>query len=243
MKIGSSHYECKYRWYRNKLNSLLKYAERQHFAELLESNKSNLKKTWNIMKDIINRKKSQKMQERFKLSDNTITNDKRVVAENFIDFFVNIGNNLAKRIPIIKTLPCRYMGDVVQQSLFLDPVTPEEITKIIKSLKNGAPGSNEINTKIIQLSLSPIMMPLSFLCNRSLIEGVFPSELKLANVLPLFKSGDVMLFNNYRPVSLLCTLSKVFEKVMYSRLLDFLDYHKILIGNQDFVNCTHRIWL
>ena len=124
------------------------------------------------------------------------------------------------------------MGDVVQQSLFLDPVTPEEITKIIKSLKNGAPGSDEINTKIIQLSLSPIMMPLSFLCNRSLIEGVFPSELKLANVLPLFKSGDVMLFNNYRPVSLLCTLSKVFEKVMYSRLLNFLDYHKILIGNQ-----------
>ena len=123
-----------------------------------------------------------------------------------IDFFVNIGNNLAKRIPIVKTLPCRYMGDVVQQSLFLDPVTPEEITKIIKSLKNGALGSDEINTKIIQLPLSPIMMPLSFLCNRSLIEGVFPSELKLAHVLPLFKSGDVMLFNNYRPVSLLCTL-------------------------------------
>ena len=105
-------------------------------------------------------------------------------------------------------------------------------TKIIKSLKNGAPGSDEISTKILQLSLSPIMMPLSFLCNRSLNEGVFPSELKLANVLPLFKSGDVMLFNNYRPVSLLCTLSKVFEKVMYSRLLNFLDYHKILIGNQ-----------
>ena len=124
------------------------------------------------------------------------------------------------------------MGDVVQQSLFLDPVTSEEITEIIKSLKNGALGSDEINTKIIQLSLFPIMMPLSFLCNRSLIEGMFPSELKLANVLPLFKSGDVMLFNNYRTVSLLCTLSKVFEKVMYSRLLDFLDYHKILIGNQ-----------
>ena len=54
------------------------------------------------MKDINNIKKTQKIQERFKLSDNTITNDKRVVAENFNDFFVNIGNNLAKRIPIVK---------------------------------------------------------------------------------------------------------------------------------------------
>ena len=50
---------------------------------------------------------------------------------------------------------------------------------------------------------------------------------KRVNVLLLFKLGDVMLINNYRPVSLLCTLSKVFEKVMYSRLLNFPDYHKI----------------
>ena len=80
--------------------------------------------------------------------------------------------------------------------------------------------------------MTPIIGPLSFLCNRSLTGGVFPLELKFANVLPLFKSGETMLFNNYRPVSLLCTLLKVFEKIMYSRLLNFLDYHKILIGNQ-----------
>ena len=80
--------------------------------------------------------------------------------------------------------------------------------------------------------MTPIIGPLSLLCNRSLTDGVFPLELKLSNVLPLFKSGETMLFNNYCPVSLLCTLSKVFEKITYSRLLNFLDYHKILIGNQ-----------
>ena len=114
---------------------------------------------------------------------------------------------------------------------FLDQVMPEEITKMIKILENGAPGSDEINTKILQRSLSPIMIQWSFLCC-SLIQGVFPSGLKLANVSPLFKSGDVMLINNYRPVSLLCTLSKVFEKVMDPQLLNFMDYHKILIRNQ-----------
>ena len=132
----------------------------------------------------------------------------------------------------VSTSPGRYMGDMMSQSLFLDPVTPQVIAEIIKSLTNGAPGYDEIHNKILQLSMTPIIGPLSFLCNRSLTEGVFPLELKLANVLPLFKSDETMLFNNYHPVSLLCTLSKVFEKIMYSRLLNFLDYHKILIGNQ-----------
>ena len=133
---------------------------------------------------------------------------------------------------MVSISPSRYMGDMISQSLFLDLVTPQEITEIIKSLKNGAPGYDEINNKIFQLSLNPIIGPLSFLCNRSLTEGVFPSELKLTNVLQLFKSGEAVLFNNYHPVTLLCTLSKVFQKVIYSQLLNILDYHKIQIGNQ-----------
>ena len=124
------------------------------------------------------------------------------------------------------------MGEIINHSIFLNPVTPDEIISIIKSLKNGAPGYDEINATTLKLCISDIAMPLSFICNRSLVEGIFPSELKLANVIPLFKSGNPMLFNNYRPVSLLCTLSKVFERVMYSRLLNYLNKHKILIRNQ-----------
>ena len=100
---------------------------------------------------------------------------------------------------------------------------------IIKSLKNGAPGSDGITAQILKTIRQSINGPVCYLCNRSLTEGVFPDELKLANVLPLFKSGDPLLFNNFRPVSLLCVLSKVFEKVMYSRLINFLEQQKILI--------------
>ena len=82
------------------------------------------------------------------------------------------------------------------------------------------------------MSIQSIEMPLMYLCNLSLNDGVFPAELKLANVIPLYKASDPMLFNNYRPVSLLCCLSKIFEKVMYSRLLSFLNRFKILINNQ-----------
>ena len=98
--------------------------------------------------------------------------------------------------------------------------------------KNGAPGSDGITAQILKTIRQSINGPVCYLCNRSLTEGVFPDELKLASVLPLFKSGDPLLFNNFKPVSLLCVLSKVFEKVMYSRLNDFMEQQKILIKNQ-----------
>ena len=66
----------------------------------------------------------------------------------------------------------------------------------------------------------------------SLTEGVFPNTLKVANVIPLYKSDDPMCFNHYRPVSLLCILSKVFEKIMYDRLLNFVDKFDLLYAHQ-----------
>ena len=71
--------------------------------------------------------------------------------------------------------------------------------------------------------------PLLYVLNLSLAQEIFPNEL---NVIPLFKAGDPMKFNDYCPVSLLCILSKVFENVMYSRLGHFLESFKILIENQ-----------
>ena len=63
--------------------------------------------------------------------------------------------------------------------------------------------------------------------NLSMTEGVFPSEMKIAKVLPLYKGDNPMIIDNYRPVSLLNIFSKVFEKVMYTRLLSFLENQKI----------------
>ena len=63
-------------------------------------------------------------------------------------------------------------------------------------------------------------------------EGVFPNELKIANVLPLYKADDPLCFNNYRPVSLLCVLSKCFEKVMYDRLFHFLEEYQFFVNDQ-----------
>ena len=82
------------------------------------------------------------------------------------------------------------------------------------------------------MSMAFVANPLVYICNMSLSEGVFPTQLKITNVVPLYKCDDPMLFNHYRPVSLLCTLSKVFEKVMYNRLIKFLEKLSMLYEYQ-----------
>ena len=73
---------------------------------------------------------------------------------------------------------------------------------------------------------------LSHVCNMSLQEGIFPDELKIANVIHLYKCDDPKLFNNYRPVSVLPSVSKVFEKIMYNRFAYYLNEYKILFSYQ-----------
>ena len=128
-------------------------------------------------------------------------------------------------------------------SLYLEPATEQEIHKLVSSLKKSSPGYDNLSAAILQLSLPQICPLLTHICNLSLLEGIFPQEMKLANVIPLFKSGDHELFNNYRPVSILCTLSKVFEKIMYSRLINYLDHYKILFSYQFGFRVAHSTYM
>ena len=124
------------------------------------------------------------------------------------------------------------MGLPIQQSIFLSPVTEVELHRIIHELKTGASGCDEISASLLKYVSAAIIELLVYLCNMSLDQGIFPKELKLANVIPLYKAADPALFDNYRPVSLLCISSKTFKKVMYSRLTEYLELHRVLINNQ-----------
>ena len=183
------------------MHHILKVAEKNYYADLLEANESNLKKTWNILKGVINRNKSSRIQEKFKLNDGSITTDGNIICSHFNDFFINTGPYLANRIKSPNIPTKKYLGDMNKYSIFLEPVTQKEIHDIIKSLKDGAPGHDEITAHIMEFCSHHIELPLVHTCNLSLNEGIFPQEMKLANVKPLFKSGYSIVFNNYRPVS------------------------------------------
>ena len=135
------------------------------------------------------------------------------------------------------------MKSRVINSLFLEPVTESEVIKLVSSLKSSSPGYDNLSSSILKLCLPFIKTPFTYLCNLSLQEGIFSQELKTANVIPLFKSGDEFMFNNYRPVSMLCSLSKIFEKIMYTCLLSYLNEHKILFSYQFGFRKSHSTYM
>ena len=111
----------------------------------------------------------------------------------------------------------------------MSPTDEIEIQNIIKSfLPKTSSGCDGISNKILKNIIPGISYPLTMLINKSLHEGVFPSLLKQAKVVPLFKDKEKDKPNNYRPISLLSSVSKVFEKVIYKRLYTFLEKNETL---------------
>ena len=126
------------------------------------------------------------------MNDGNFTTDGSVtcISNTFNDFFINIGPNLAGKNPNVGVSPVDYTGQPLVNSIFLSEVTANEISQILGSLKNGAAGYDEINACLLKLVSPFIAEPLMYLCNQSLSEGLFPTELKLANGIPLYKSED-----------------------------------------------------
>ena len=114
----------------------------------------------------------------------------------------------------------------------LTPTTPEEVTDIIKQLKDSSPGHDDIHVKVFKQTSHLISPIVSKLINESFVSGVFPSILKIAKVIPIHKGGDKQHPSNYRPISTISTISKIVEKAMYNRLFTFLDNNNILSINQ-----------
>ena len=105
------------------------------------------------------------------------------------------------------------------KSLFLEGITTTEISKHIDKLpsKNSS-GYDMISNILLKRIKASITKPLSIIFNLSLVSGQFLENMKIAEVLSLFKKGEKHLLNNYRPISLLITMSKLLEKCIYSRV-------------------------
>ena len=131
-------------------------------------------------------------------------------------------------------------------SIYLNPIIPIELEKIIDKLQPKlSSGLDDINNKIVKELKEYIVIPLTIIFNNSLAEGIFPQKMKTAKVVPLYKSKDRDLTTNYRPISLLLTLSKLLEKVMYSRVYSFLSATNQLYvsqyGFRKMHSCEHAV--
>ena len=123
-----------------------------------------------------------------------------------------------KKIPNVKSNVKSYLGKRQIQSIFLNPVSEYEIVNIINQLPVTSAGYDNIPSKLLKLKIEHIKKPLCKIFNTSLSIGYFPDLLKIARVVPIFKSGNSKIISNYKPISILPNISNIIEKIMYNRL-------------------------
>ena len=152
------------------------------------------------------------------------TTEKPIIADKFNEYFCEIGPKLAKSIPSPRNPHVNFqsnLGTPCLDNFIFEYPTTGEIIKHIQNLKpKSSSGDDQISSKILK-EIGPIISQhLCLLINQSLCTGIFPDRLKLAKVFPLFKKDEKLLFENYRPISLL--ISKIFERVVFNQLYDHL---------------------
>ena len=117
--------------------------------------------------------------------------------------------------------------------MYLEPVDKQEILNTVNSFKSKtSEDCDNLSMKIIKNIIISVIDPFTHTCNLSFLTGVVPDSMKVAKIIPLYKSADLANFANYRPVALLPQFSKILEKLFYKRLNKFTDKYKLLSKSQ-----------
>lgn len=225
--------EKKYKTYKNKLVNILRISRKEYYKNMLDSNKHNMRKIWNIINSATkNDHKPRTYPEYFNINNKENCNMKDA-AEGFNKFFVDIGPNLAAKIPDVTDQRTEVLIERNTHSFFLSPITEEEVLEVVVRFKNKtSTDSSEIDMALVKKIIGCILKPITYIFNISFHSGTFPQKMKLAKVIPLYKNGDKHSFTNYRPVSLLPQFSKILEKLFNNRMENFINKHKLLVEEQ-----------
>ncbi len=235
-----------YKNYRNIYNKTVKKAKQLYFDSQFVKCQSNLKKTWQLLRQAINKKPKKSEQQISDLMiNNKIENNPLKLAHYFNQFFSTAPQDIVNQInPTHIQYP--------------DPVTPdpdpnhplfqsadlqigdEEFLNAINSIEpKKSTDFNNISMFFLKKCLQEIIHPLKHIFNLSLTTGVIPKQLKIAKIVPIFKSGDPRNPDNYRPIALLSNFSKILEKIVHARLMSYLEAHNILSGSQFGFRANH----
>lgn len=226
--INNNNLKIQYKTYRNKLNKTIEKAKNNYYKQKLAENKSSPKKVWALIKDATNFRKKIKKPINIKNENDEIETDNSKKANIFNEYFRNIGGALANKIDNTNNnldLPQKN----VTQTIFLNPVNEEEIILTISSLKNNcSPGSDNINVELIKKIHIFIIKPIQHIINLIFSTGIVPTHYKQSVITPLFKNGNAGEINNYRPITLINNIAKIFEKCFKKRIVGFLENHGLL---------------
>ncbi len=202
-----------------------------------------------MINNLLNRTNSRRGPIKLKDEQGRILSNSLDVATKFNEYFSNIASNLKSQIASRRTFDPggfqEFLRDPVSSSIYLRSVESNEIYTIINKLKNKATLDTKIEPLKIANNNHKFTVTLAKVISSSFDQGIFPQSLKIARVVPIYKEGSKTEVSNYRPISLLSSFSKIYEKLMHKRVLDFVDSNGSLFemqyGFRPGRSCEHAL--
>ena len=215
--------------FRNRVTSILRKAKIDYYRRKFEQHNGNSKKTWQIIRDLTSGKNVINEITSIMHNDNEVT-DKQEMCELFNNYFSTVGS-VTHSDTANSDNPLRLITRN-SSSMYLTPVSTTEVSNVIKKLKTIKQPLDHIPVKLWTKNSDKLALPLVTIINSSFNCGNFPNSLKSALVVPIYKKGKHNNLSNYRPISLLPLISKIFERCLYNRLVSFISKFNLLTTQQ-----------
>ena len=225
-------YKNSYHEIRNRVSNAVRSARNAYYHSNFEQSERNPRKIWEIINEILGRKNEQKLSIKNLETSSGIVSSGQDIANGLNDFFSNIGQDLNNNVPPTDVHFSHFMQTFPNCEFTFTPVTEEEVIKTVTSLNNTGAGYDEIPMFIYKNYIGKFAKVITHISNLSLRQGIFPSDLSVARVTCIYKSGSKSDPANYRPISILPSFSKILEKLVITRLYSYLSRNDMLVGNQ-----------
>ena len=244
-----------YRKMRNKVNILKRKEINKLFKERCNGGSRNAK-FWETVKPYFTRKGSVKRNIML-CENNEIRTDTTQICEIFNEYFVKIGSDIGVPEPEFESVEeifTYYENTSIitniknnvnkNKTFYFKQVTEQDVLKVIKDLKvNKATGPDEIPpvfVKSIALEITPL---ITYVINECIWQNIFPADMKVSNITPLFKKKDSLCKENYRSVNVLTTLSKIFERILYNQQNEYFKdiFDKLISGFRKGHSCCSML--
>ena len=171
----------------------------------------NTKKMWDNINLLINKKRPSSHIDKLQV-DNKHHEQPLTISNCLNDFYCNVPSTLAAQLPKSDKSATSYLSQKQKQFHFTQ-VSEIEVFLLLESLDtNKSFGIDKIHPLLLKTAALQIYRPLTFIFNLSINQGIFPDSMKLAKVVPVFKQGSRFACSNYRPISVLSSISKIFER-------------------------------
>jgi len=220
-----------YNSYKNIVTSLLRKVKTNYYYKRFSCGNRNSRDIWRGINRLSGNAVSKGAVD-VVVVDGVSVSDPLMIADHFNRYFSDVGLNLDAAMPHSLSSPTEWMNATNPHSFFIRPSTSSNVCEVIKSLPNKSSNLVSVPMFIYKYYVDLFSPAISLLFNRSISDGIFPDCLKIARVIPVHKAGDKKSINNYRPISILPILSKIFEKLMFLRLNDFISEYNLISSHQ-----------